>query len=86
MLQADPRKVSMRAKKRGLPQLGTLGMHIHSFCIILLHFYIHGIASTQNYSINLTTLTLLTLQGFCCIAALLGLLKLEIVYSTLLIV
>lgn len=25
MLQADPRKVSMRAKKRGLPQLGTLG-------------------------------------------------------------
>ena len=25
MLAADPRKVSDRAKKRGLPQLGTLG-------------------------------------------------------------
>jgi tRNA-splicing ligase RtcB len=25
MLQADPSKVSDRAKKRGLPQLGTLG-------------------------------------------------------------
>lgn len=25
MLGADPRKVSDRAKKRGLPQLGTLG-------------------------------------------------------------
>jgi hypothetical protein len=25
MLQADPSKVSARAKKRGLPQLGTLG-------------------------------------------------------------
>ena len=25
MLQADPTKVSQRAKKRGLPQLGTLG-------------------------------------------------------------
>ncbi|KAF6028922.1 RTCB [Bugula neritina] len=29
MLQADPRKVSMRAKKRGLPQLGTLGAGNH---------------------------------------------------------
>lgn len=28
MLQADPRKVSMRAKKRGLPQLGTLGTRL----------------------------------------------------------
>jgi tRNA-splicing ligase RtcB len=25
MLNADPSKVSSRAKKRGLPQLGTLG-------------------------------------------------------------
>ena len=25
MLQADPTKVGKRAKKRGLPQLGTLG-------------------------------------------------------------
>ncbi|XP_070559608.1 RNA-splicing ligase RtcB homolog [Ptychodera flava] len=29
MLQADPRKVSPRAKKRGLPQLGTLGAGNH---------------------------------------------------------
>lgn len=29
MLQADPNKVSSRAKKRGLPQLGTLGAGNH---------------------------------------------------------
>lgn len=29
MLQADPSKVSMRAKKRGLPQMGTLGAGNH---------------------------------------------------------
>lgn len=29
MLQADPSKVSTRAKKRGLPQLGTLGAGNH---------------------------------------------------------
>ena len=29
MLQADPTKVSSRAKKRGLPQLGTLGAGNH---------------------------------------------------------
>jgi tRNA-splicing ligase RtcB len=29
MLQADPNKVSQRAKKRGLPQLGTLGAGNH---------------------------------------------------------
>ena len=29
MLQADPTKVSPRAKKRGLPQLGTLGAGNH---------------------------------------------------------
>lgn len=29
MLQADPNKVSARAKKRGLPQLGTLGAGNH---------------------------------------------------------
>lgn len=29
MLQADPSKVSIRAKKRGLPQLGTLGAGNH---------------------------------------------------------
>ncbi len=29
MLQADPTKVSQRAKKRGLPQLGTLGAGNH---------------------------------------------------------
>lgn len=29
MLQADPNKVSFRAKKRGLPQLGTLGAGNH---------------------------------------------------------
>lgn len=29
MLQADPSKVSQRAKKRGLPQLGTLGAGNH---------------------------------------------------------
>ena len=29
MLQADPSKVSARAKKRGLPQLGTLGAGNH---------------------------------------------------------
>jgi tRNA-splicing ligase RtcB len=29
MLQADPTKVSKRAKKRGLPQLGTLGAGNH---------------------------------------------------------
>jgi len=29
MLQADPSKVSMKAKKRGLPQLGTLGAGNH---------------------------------------------------------
>lgn len=33
MLQADPNKVSMRAKKRGLPQLGTLGAGNH-YCEI----------------------------------------------------
>ena len=33
MLQADPRKVSKRAKKRGLPQLGTLGAGNH-YCEI----------------------------------------------------
>ncbi len=29
MLTADPSKVSKRAKKRGLPQLGTLGAGNH---------------------------------------------------------
>ena len=29
MLDADPTKVSARAKKRGLPQLGTLGAGNH---------------------------------------------------------
>ncbi|XP_042142908.1 RNA-splicing ligase RtcB homolog [Ixodes scapularis] len=29
MLNADPAKVSMKAKKRGLPQLGTLGAGNH---------------------------------------------------------
>jgi tRNA-splicing ligase RtcB len=29
MLSADPARVSMRAKKRGLPQLGTLGAGNH---------------------------------------------------------
>ena len=29
MLQADPSKVSRRAKKRGLPQMGTLGAGNH---------------------------------------------------------
>eukprot|EP01033_Poteriospumella_lacustris_P008511 gene8511-6143_t len=33
MLQADPSKVSSRAKKRGLPQLGTLGAGNH-YCEI----------------------------------------------------
>jgi tRNA-splicing ligase RtcB len=33
MLQADPSKVSDRAKKRGLPQLGTLGAGNH-YCEI----------------------------------------------------
>jgi tRNA-splicing ligase RtcB (3'-phosphate/5'-hydroxy nucleic acid ligase) len=33
MLQADPSKVSKRAKKRGLPQLGTLGAGNH-YCEI----------------------------------------------------
>jgi tRNA-splicing ligase RtcB (3'-phosphate/5'-hydroxy nucleic acid ligase) len=33
MLQADPSKVSARAKKRGLPQLGTLGAGNH-YCEI----------------------------------------------------
>jgi tRNA-splicing ligase RtcB (3'-phosphate/5'-hydroxy nucleic acid ligase) len=33
MLQADPTKVSKRAKKRGLPQLGTLGAGNH-YCEI----------------------------------------------------
>lgn len=33
MLQADPGKVSDRAKKRGLPQLGTLGAGNH-YCEI----------------------------------------------------
>ncbi len=28
-MQADPSKVSLRAKKRGLPQLGTLGAGNH---------------------------------------------------------
>ena len=31
MLQADPSKVSQRAKKRGLPQV----CHLHQFCILL---------------------------------------------------
>ena len=33
MLNADPTKVSARAKKRGLPQLGTLGAGNH-YCEI----------------------------------------------------
>ncbi len=35
MLQADPSKVSTRAKKRGLPQVTCLTMYRHSACIIL---------------------------------------------------
>lgn len=38
MLQADPNKVSKRAKKRGLPQLGTLGAGNH-YCVRLRFFY-----------------------------------------------
>lgn len=38
MLQADASKVSKRAKKRGLPQLGTLGAGNH-YCEIQVRFY-----------------------------------------------
>ena len=44
MLNADPSKVSMRAKKRGLPQLGTLGqpyLLLPSLDTVLGHFYPH---------------------------------------------
>ena len=46
MLQADPSKVSARAKKRGLPQLGTLGagrdQSTHFYlCVLCIHMYIH---------------------------------------------
>ncbi|GMH63209.1 hypothetical protein TrLO_g13819 [Triparma laevis f. longispina] len=40
MLQADPRKVSKRAKKRGLPQLGTLGAGNH-YCEIQIVDEVH---------------------------------------------
>ena len=40
MLQADPRLVSRRAKKRGLPQLGTLGAGNH-YCEIQVVDEIH---------------------------------------------
>eukprot|EP00981_Chlorochromonas_danica_P005408 scaffold1091_cov164-Ochromonas_danica.AAC.31 len=41
MLQADPSKVSARAKKRGLPQLGTLGAGNH-YCEIQVCIMIHS--------------------------------------------
>ena len=40
MLSADPSKVSRRAKKRGLPQLGTLGAGNH-YCEIQIVDEVH---------------------------------------------
>ena len=34
MMNADPNKVSARAKKRGLPQLGTLGAGNHYAMVV----------------------------------------------------
>ena len=55
MLQADPSKVSKRAKTRGLPQLGTLGAGNH-YCEIQVRtphsssFIIMHHASSYYYS------------------------------------
>lgn len=45
MLQADPSKVSKRAKKRGLPQLGTLGAGNH-YCEIQVIDCVHNTHNT----------------------------------------
>jgi len=42
MLQADPSKVSARAKKRGLPQLGTLGAGRSQCNPPLIFQYLHN--------------------------------------------
>jgi hypothetical protein len=41
MLNADPSKVSARAKKRGLPQLGTLGAGNHYTEVTYIYIYIY---------------------------------------------
>lgn len=50
MLQADPNKVSARAKKRGLPQvtLALEGKHVHFF-----HVFTGGGKSVFSYSKNI---------------------------------
>ena len=53
MLQADPTKVSARAKKRGLPQLGTLGAGNH-YCEIQIVDEIYDVAAANKMGINRT--------------------------------
>ena len=48
MLQADSSKVSARAKKRGLPQLGTLGAGNH-YAEIQVCFAIHRLVVVNKY-------------------------------------
>eukprot|EP00039_Didymoeca_costata_P001316 m.51527 g.51527 ORF g.51527 m.51527 type:complete len:522 (+) comp10738_c0_seq1:221-1786(+) len=50
MLQADPSKVSMRAKKRGLPQLGTLGAGNH-YCEIQVVDEIYDVPAANKMGI-----------------------------------
>ena len=49
MLQADPSKVSKRAKKRGLPQLGTLGAGNH-YCEIQVIDCLHNQHNHRSFS------------------------------------
>jgi len=51
MLQADPNKVSQRAKKRGLPQLGTLGAGNH-YCEIQIVDEIYDKAAASKMGIE----------------------------------
>lgn len=53
MLQADPTKVSARAKKRGLPQLGTLGAGNH-YCEIQIVDEIYDVAAANKMGVNRT--------------------------------
>ena len=53
MLQANPAKVSSRAKKRGLPQLGTLGAGNH-YCEIQVVDEIYEDAAAQKMGITQT--------------------------------
>merc|ERR1719210_1680687 len=61
MLNADPSVVSTRAKKRGLPQLGTLGAGNHSK---EGQDYLNGMAAAANFAwVNRSSMTFLARQA-----------------------